>query len=263
MEMRKDFESVSTFLYRLAGIGTEFDRLNNEDWPHLKNFEDFEKVYALPPPQRHLLEDLYGKGRECAIFMGSHLKEFNNVRRFPSLVSYIDSFDNTWAYDQDSLQTFIDKVKFIVESLDQSPWAVRKMVHVFESQLSLLSAVRDTVTLLKQTNLYKIEKGEMPVEKEPSITFGPISGKVNINSTDNSTNITVNSSPIFASITDAISNSSIEVQEKAQLLARIDAMKQAEGKPAFLDRYKEFMQNAANHMSVISPFIPALTSLIT
>lgn len=262
MEIRKDFESAATFLHRLAGIGAQFRRFNLEDWPHLKNEEDFQRIYRLPDPQRLQLEELYGKGRDCAIFMGSRLREFNDVGQFPSLAEYVDSFEKTWVYEHEDLQAFIDAIKELVESLPRSPWAVRRMIEVFEDQLRLLASVRQTVDLLRQTNLYKVEKGEAPVEREHSINIGQITGKVNINSTDNSTNISVESSPIFNGLIEAISKSSIEANEKSQILAKVEAMKQAEGSSGFLQKYKDFMQNAANHMTVISPFIPALTSLI-
>lgn len=263
MDIRKDFESVATFIHRLAGLGEQFSRYNKEDWPHLKNREDFQKVYRLPDSERMQLEELYATGRDCAIFMGSRLQEFNNVGQFLSLAEYVDSFDRTWVNERDDYQVFLHKITAITDSLEDPPWAVRRMIDIFDNQLHLLASVRKTLDLLKQTNLYKIEKGELPVEKESNINIGHINGKVNINSTDNSTNISVDSSSIFDGLTNAISNAStIEDQKKAQLLTKVEELKQAEGTVGFVQKYKEFMQNGANHVTVISPFIPALTSLI-
>jgi hypothetical protein len=262
MDIRKDFESVATFIHRLAGLGIQFARYNNEDWPHLKNREDFQNIYRLPDKERVQLEELYAKGRDCASFMGSRLREFNDVGQFPSLAEYVDAFDRTWVNERDDLQEFIVKIKSIAEGLERTPWAVGRMIDVFEDQLRLLASVRQTIDLLKQSNLYKIEKGEAPVEKEANINIGSINGKVNINSIDNSTNISIDSSSIFSGLSDAINRSTIEEPQKIQLLAKIEELKQAEGTGGFINKYKDFMQNAANHMSVISPFIPALTSLI-
>jgi hypothetical protein len=39
-------------------------------------------------------------------------------------------------------------------------------------------------------------------------------------------------------------------------------MKEAAGKPSFKDRYKEFMAQAANHMTILTPFLPMLTNLL-
>jgi len=263
MDIRKDFESVATFLHRLAGIGEQFSRYNNQDWPHLKNREDFEKVYRFPDEKRTQLEELYAKGRDCAIFMGFRLREFNDVGQFPSLAEYIDSFDRTWVNERVDLQAFLENIKAITDTREHPPWAVERMIEVFDHQLRLLASVRITLDLLKKTNLYKIEKGEAPVEKERNITIGHIIGKVNINSTDNSTNINIDSSSIFGGLSNAISSAPIEEMQKAQLLAKVEELRQAEGTGGFVQKYKDFMQNAANHMTVISPFIPALTSLIS
>lgn len=262
MDIRKDFESASTFLFRLAGLGNQFRRFNADEWPHLKNREDFNRIYRLPDEQRYQLEELYAKGRDCAIFMGFRLNEFNDVGQFPSLVEYIDSFVTTWAYEHEELQEFIKGIKSLADSLENPPWAVLRMIHVFEEQLRLLASVRQTIEFLKQTNLYKMEKGEVPVERESAINIGQITGKVNINSTDNSINIAITSSPIFSGLVEAISKSAIEEQHKAQLLAHVEAMKQAEGTPGFVQKYKDFMQNSANHMTVIAPFVPGLVTLL-
>ena len=262
MDIRKDFESAATFIHRLSSLGEKFSQYNREEWPHLKNREDFDKVYRLPDKERIQFEELYAKGRDCAIFMGSRLREFNDVGQFPSLVDYVDSFDQTWVNERDDLQEFLGKIKNLTESLENSAWAVRKMIDVFDDQLRLLAAVRKTLDLLKQTNLYKIEKGEAPVEKESSINIGYINGKVNIKSTDNSINITIDSSPIFNGLSSAISNAPIEEEQKAQLLAKVEELKRAEGTDSFSQKYKEFIQNAANHMTVVAPFIPTLTALL-
>jgi hypothetical protein len=262
MNVRRDFESVNTYLHRLDGIGSQFARYNTKDWPYLKNQEDFNNVYELPDGQRCAIENLYATGRDCAIFMSSKLREFNDVGMFPSLADYVDSFDRTWMNEQDELQDFIKGIKENT-ALQCIPWSVQRMIEVFEDQLRLLASVRMTVNLLKQTNLYKIEKGEAPVEKEHAINIGQIHGKVNINSTDNSTIISIDSSSIYTGISEAITKSTIEEDLKVQLLRQIDEMKYSEGTQSFLQKYKDFMQNAANHMTVISPFIPALSSLIS
>lgn len=262
MEIRKDFESVEIFIHRLAGIGQKFARFSFDDWSHLKNREDFQKIYRLPATQSLQFETLYGDGRDCSLFMSSRLSEFNDIGKFPSLVEYVESFQTTWVYAHENLQAFIEKTKELADSLDNPPWAIRRMIELFDDQLRLLASVRHTLKLLRQTNLYKIEKGEAPVEREPSINIGQITGKVNINSTDNSINTTIVSSPVFLSLVEAVSKSSIETDQKVQILERINIMKQTEGSSIFLQSYKDFMQNAANHMSIISPFIPALTALI-
>jgi hypothetical protein len=46
------------------------------------------------------------------------------------------------------------------------------------------------------------------------------------------------------------------------MLDRLDALKAAEGKPTFGERYREFVASAADHMTLLAPFLPALTALL-
>lgn len=263
MDIRKDFESVAPYIYRLAQIGNSFAEHNIQDWSHLKGREDFKDVYTLQQPRRLQFEELYAKGRDCAIGMSTLLSEFNNVSRCPTLSSYIDSLENSWANQIEPLQQFIYETKALAVTEGQSPWAVHSMIELFEDQLHLLNAVKNTISIIKQSHLYKLEKGEETMEKESSIKINNIFGKVNINSTDNSINIEISAMSIFASLCDAIKKSDIEIQSKNNLVQSIEAMEDSVGSPGFAAKYKDFIQNAANHMSVISPFIPALTSLLS
>lgn len=262
MDIRKDFESVATYMHRLDGIGLQFERYNNKDWPHLKNREDFQKIYLMAQPLCRQFEDLYAKGRDCAIFMNSRLRGFNDFGQFPTLAQYVDSFKTTWAYQHVELQSFIDNMRALSAAQQQSPWAIRQMIEVFDNQLRLLAAVRETMEILQQTNLYKIEKGESPVEKQSGIHIGQITGKVNINSTDNSTNIRADSLSVFGDLRKAIASSAIDSQTKDKLLEGINAMESDPGGPGFLQCYKDFIQNASHHVTVFASLLPALTNLL-
>lgn len=260
MNIRKDFESVAPFLHRLAGIGDVFAKYNLENWPHLRHNEDFRKIYTFSTLYSWQFDALYAKGRDFAIFAAGCLKDFNDVGQFPTLSLYVDSFENTWGY-RDELKNFLDETKELA-SFEETPWAVSRMIVIFDHQLRLMEAVRGTVEILKNTHLYKIEKGEAGVEKEQNISIGNINGKVNINSIDSSTNIKIDSSPIFLSLRKAIADSDIKNATKNQLLESIESMEKANGSWAFSEKYKDFIQQSANHMAIIAPFIPALTSLL-
>lgn len=169
---------------------------------------------------------MYVKGRDYALFMGIRLKEFNDIGQFPTFTLYVDSFKETWAYGHKNLQDFIDEIKALASSQERKLWSVERMIEIFEDQLMLLKVVRQTVELLKTTNLYKVEKGTAPVEKEHGIHIGQITGKVNIHSVDNSTNIT-NDPSVFLYLRDAIINSDIEKTAKNRLLQDIESMKRS------------------------------------
>jgi hypothetical protein len=53
-----------------------------------------------------------------------------------------------------------------------------------------------------------------------------------------------------------------EGDERSDILKRIDALEKAQGTKSFVERYTDFISAAANHMTVIAPFIPALSELL-
>lgn len=78
----------------------------------------------------------------------------------------------------------------------------------------------------------------------------------NINKNKNSNNIDI----------DNIFNKLIEEADKIDnneyIIRLINEMKERVNKPTFIEKYKEFINLAAVHMSVFAPFLPALTSFI-
>ncbi|HTR36223.1 MAG TPA: hypothetical protein VMH80_09990 [Bryobacteraceae bacterium] len=73
---------------------------------------------------------------------------------------------------------------------------------------------------------------------------------------------TLGDAPVFMNLRRAIEQSSLENDRRTELLAGVAAMKEAPDKPSFMARYTEFIAVAANCMTIISPFVPALTALI-
>ncbi len=86
--------------------------------------------------------------------------------------------------------------------------------------------------------------------------------RVNIHSIDNSTNI-VNDNGIFADLKNVISTRVNDSTDREALLKRVDDMQRStDNKSGFLDAYQKFIANAASHMGVIAPFLPALAKLM-
>ncbi|HWN09785.1 MAG TPA: hypothetical protein VNO50_11045 [Pyrinomonadaceae bacterium] len=90
---------------------------------------------------------------------------------------------------------------------------------------------------------------------------GP-NARVNVNSTDSSTNVTnVNSAELFVKMRDVAGG--IQDTERRQLLVeRIEEMERSHGSQSFAKRYSEFISLAADHMSLFAPFMPALGQLL-
>lgn len=89
---------------------------------------------------------------------------------------------------------------------------------------------------------------------------GP-NARVNLASTDNSTNI-VNSGSVFGDLMAAIEKGVADPSDKATLLGAADQMQKAADPSLRLDAYQRLIAAAANHMTIIAPFLPALTQAI-
>lgn len=87
--------------------------------------------------------------------------------------------------------------------------------------------------------------------------------RVNVNSVDNSTNTAIkNSAEVFAQLTGAIGQGIQDAAERERVLTAVRAMEAEVGKPTFKQRYNAFLGICGQHMTVIGPFLPALTDIL-
>lgn len=105
-------------------------------------------------------------------------------------------------------------------------------------------------------------KGHMPHREGGNfnITINGHNGRVNIDTTDNSTN-SVGDNPVFGQLMGAI-DASISGTDRDQLISVVQEMQSASGASGFKQAYQKFMTCAANHMTVVGPFLPALAALL-
>lgn len=94
-----------------------------------------------------------------------------------------------------------------------------------------------------------------------NITISGPNARLNLGSTDNSTNI-VGDSTVLGDIRTAVNAAVSDPVEQGKLLSAIDQLDQAHGTNGFVAAYKRFMEVAADHMGVIGPFLPALAGLL-
>jgi hypothetical protein len=88
-------------------------------------------------------------------------------------------------------------------------------------------------------------------------------GRVNVNTTDNSVNIiTVSQEEIFAKLRHEITNNIQDGEEQKNILERVSALEAAQNSTAFAQRYADLISVAANHMTLLAPFIPGLTEMM-
>ena len=86
--------------------------------------------------------------------------------------------------------------------------------------------------------------------------------RVNLHSTESSTN-TVNNSGVFSDLINAIEGRVQDASQKAVLVDGVNEMEKAKGTGGFAAAYSKFIGEAANHIAVITPFLPALSTYFT
>jgi hypothetical protein len=72
---------------------------------------------------------------------------------------------------------------------------------------------------------------------------------------------TVTSEQLFAQLREALIVSLADGPEKSNTLTRLGMLERAKGY-TFLRHYSSFIAGVADHMTVVSPFIPGLTSIL-
>jgi len=87
--------------------------------------------------------------------------------------------------------------------------------------------------------------------------------RVNVSSHDHSINIACTDTPtVFADVLKALQEHASSQLELKEVINALKEMEQAHGTPNFTERYGAFMIQAAAHMTVIAPFLPALAALL-
>ena len=85
----------------------------------------------------------------------------------------------------------------------------------------------------------------------------------NTNSVDQSVNVVMESNKeVFNYLRQAFSSQLPDGENRAEILRRIEALEKAVETASLKDRYFEFMAVASTHMTVLAPFIPALTQIL-
>jgi hypothetical protein len=114
---------------------------------------------------------------------------------------------------------------------------------------------------------YCLELSSMKPEDSPQISPLTINvsgqnARLNVASFDNSSNTATSvDTAIFQNIQNAI-KTSITNESQELLLQKLDELQAAVSSPTYSTKYKEFIQLAANHMSILAPFLPILSSFL-
>jgi hypothetical protein len=105
-------------------------------------------------------------------------------------------------------------------------------------------------------------KGTFPVNSGGNYTFH-VSGsnsRVNVGSQDNSVNVVADS--VFGDMASALRTGVGDQKKLDEILAALEDMKRERGRSGFLQAYQKFVAVCADHIGVVGPFLPALTSFL-
>ena len=87
------------------------------------------------------------------------------------------------------------------------------------------------------------------------------SSKINFNSPDNSINdININSENVFEELKATIEKSITDANKRSELIDQIDKMKNTRNTSTFKESFKNFISMAADCVTLVTPFLPYLTS---
>ena len=87
--------------------------------------------------------------------------------------------------------------------------------------------------------------------------------RVNIHSTDNSINqVGGASDEVFSQLIDVFRAQIGDAEARDKLVELVERMRQESKAGSFKGAYQRFISAAAEHMTIIAPFIPALTQLL-
>ena len=266
LEIRKDFEEVSSYIARLLSFSKEFSE-HNMYWSRLKNQEDFRFISRVPHTERYKVEALYSTGRDMAIYMERTLAEINyDFSRFPTLTSVVEGFDGTWVFGNYDEQ-IPDIAVEVCEKNEVRLWSVDQMYNLFKKQEKVLAAIRVTLNLLKSSNLYRLENGmEIMGDKQQTINVSGVSGSsININSENASATVsqTYNEPVIFNEMIQAIKSAGLGDADSQKLIDNTQALAVAHENGNFSEAYKDFMQNISSHITVFTPFLSSLAALLS
>jgi hypothetical protein len=208
--MRTDFKKVQPQLDRLGLYAKQADEFNMKTWGELKS-QCGSAMYDQPGTYQLV----YGVGRDKAVWLSMHLDRYYDVGEFPTLKSFVDSFDGSWIYQIEDLEESIAAVRNIPDIKMQS-WALNEMISLHEKQIEILKATKNTVEELKESNLYRKEAGLPKKEKMKKQTINITATNVQVG--DHNQQQLVQS---FNQLVKKIEESDAPIEEKQNALSRL------------------------------------------
>lgn len=163
LEIREDFKPVEDKIKKLLKIGEELKDLDQNVWPHLKNMEDFEKIYYMTVNEdiKRSFERLYEDGRLIAGQLWHTILSVNMDESYPDLYTFVRYLETGWINEENirflalELKKYQDNYNWILQNYGYGVKAVKDMIQLFERQIDLLQEIKSIIDQLKEEPLYR------------------------------------------------------------------------------------------------------------
>ena len=107
----------------------------------------------------------------------------------------------------------------------------------------------------------RIEPNRQPTQVVYNL-IGP-NARVNIQSVDTSMNLVqIEPKELFVKLREEIQQVITDKSLSAKLLEKVSELQQTQGTTKFIEKYREFIAIAADHVAILAPFIPALSQML-
>ncbi|MGD9808535.1 MAG: hypothetical protein AB7E76_13930 [Deferribacterales bacterium] len=157
MKIRKDFQSIEEMLYSLLEYAEVFRDNDSNLWPRLKNDEDFFDIYNYEQSISHQLQKIYIVGRDVAHHFSFKLPMFNSAYEYPTIFSYVNSFESDWCGKINDLKQISNAVKNCLIDQQIELHSLKMMVALFDKQVEMIDAINGVLSKIKKSKIYKAD----------------------------------------------------------------------------------------------------------
>lgn len=197
------------------------------------------ELMPLPPEQLQELNNIQWNEAEHSKFLKGQINACPNMSRDFEAISAGRRIPVHTFYEGAAIQARAD-----IEKIDQLVRAIRKIRRAVDVGLARSGTQQEAIGLPAQINV-----------------SGP-NARINIQSSDKSVNIAGERPDVFGQLQDALKNATIRPDEREKLVAAANDLEADYRKGSFSEAYQRFISTAADHITLIAPFIPALTKLL-
>lgn len=163
-KIRKDFQSIEEETFKLNEYGKIFHNIRDE-YTRFRNQEDFQRIYSLEEELQRTFDRLYSSGANCSFNIYHILENINYFDFYPTLTDLINELDEKFSCIT-NLETILFNSKEACTQLEFSLYSIEEMNRLHEKQISYLSNIKDIITTIKESKLYKNENNILDLNKD-------------------------------------------------------------------------------------------------